>query len=112
MEVAWRSSYASDKPLLPDNALVDIRRYLYRRRRPDRPHSGDHDKFLTDRGHPDEQKVWQAAKKDLNKRISVPAVGDFRLIDILAADAYRSLRAHHRQQREQRTKAAAITDGP
>jgi len=68
---------------------------------------GDRNEFLTDRGHPDEQKVWQAAKKDLSKRISVPAVGDFRVIDILAADAYKTLRAHHRQQREQRTKAAA-----
>jgi hypothetical protein len=71
---------------------------------------GDHDEFLTDRGHPDEQKVWQAAKKDLNKRISVPAVGDFRVIDVLAADAYKSLRAHHRQQREQRTKAVETVD--
>lgn len=68
---------------------------------------GDHDEFLNDRGHPDEQKVWQAAKKNLNKRISVPAVGDFRVIDILAADAYKTLRAHHRQQREQRTNTAA-----
>jgi len=71
---------------------------------------GDHDDFLTDRGHPDEQKIWQAAKKDLNKRISVPTVGDFRVIDVLAADTYKSLRAHHHQQREQRTKAAATTD--
>jgi hypothetical protein len=71
---------------------------------------GDHDVFLTDRGHLDEQKVWQAAKKELSKGISVPGVGDFRVSDILAADAYKSLRAHHRQQREQRTKAAATTD--
>jgi hypothetical protein len=59
------------------------------------PHAG----FLTKGGQLDRRKLWEAARKDFEKTVKVAGVGDFRVIDIMAADAYKGLRAHHRKIR-------------
>jgi hypothetical protein len=103
----WSNGYDE-----PPARLLPLVEYLEKKNLslPELMQLGDQNGSATDRGPLDEQKIWQAAKKNFSKRISIPAVGDFRVGDILAADAYQSLRAHHHQQREQRTKPAGTTD--
>lgn len=58
--------------------------------------------FQSERGGLDRRKLWDAIRANADKIVEIEDVGKTRVIDIAAADSYRKLRAHHKEQRERR----------
>lgn len=58
--------------------------------------------FQNEHGRLDRRKLWDAIRANAEKIVEIEDVGRIRVIDLAAADSYRKLRAHHKEQRERR----------
>ena len=58
--------------------------------------------FQDEKGRLDRRKLWKGIQENAEKTITIEGVGKTRVIDLAAADSYRLLRAHHKQQRERK----------
>ena len=59
-----------------------------------------HKDFLDAHGNLNYEKLWNTAKKNKETKIAISDLGEFSLMEILAAEAYKRLRIYHQLQKK------------